>query len=101
MPYTATIRDTRTGETVRRRYDDLEWDENSEPWWGNGNFSCDCNRQLEFRRAKGENPGLDSTECGEGRFKVLAIVLDDGQTVYSDDQYHGGEDIGRAEEPGK
>jgi hypothetical protein len=36
--------------------------------WQEGNYSCDCNRELFFERAAGNEPG--ETECGGGRFQV-------------------------------
>lgn len=51
-------------------------------WWTGGNYGCDCNRSLEFYRARGEpEPGKeDSTRClGHGAFTVV-LVTDDGKT---------------------
>lgn len=44
-------------------------------WWTEGNFSCDCNRELEFDRALGENPELDDDDakCGDTRYTLLEI----------------------------
>ena len=46
------------------------WPENWVWMWTEGNYSCDCNRELEFRRALGETPEWDDVECSEGRFSV-------------------------------
>ena len=35
-----------------------------------GNYSCDCNRELYFERAEGNEPELESTSCSDGRFSV-------------------------------
>lgn len=71
MPYKAHILKVSTGET-RVRDIDLDWGDSSEYWWTCGNFGCDCNRELEFRRAGGE-PELiepEDTKCGETGFLV-------------------------------
>lgn len=38
--------------------------------WSEGNYSCDCNRELIFERAAGKEPADDSTPCTDGRFSV-------------------------------
>lgn len=45
--------------------------------WEEGNYACDCNRELFFERAKGNDPYLDSTHCSENRFSIE--YLDDKQ----------------------
>lgn len=89
MPYTVTITDTRTHETVKSRFT-CEWEEHFYCLWELGNFSCDCNRSLEFQRAKGLEPDIekDATPCNtseaDRRFRVDSIVLDDGTVVYEE-----------------
>jgi hypothetical protein len=34
-------------------------------WWTEGNGGCDCNRRMDFARAGGEEPELDSCSTGE------------------------------------
>lgn len=46
------IRDTATGETAIREYSDLS-SGTSDFWWLEGNYACDCNRKMEFDRARG------------------------------------------------
>jgi hypothetical protein len=87
MAYDVKIRDLSTGEIVTRHFD-LLWEDGSEYLWSEGNFSCDCNRALEFSRAKGVE-AVDS-KCSyksypEGRFRVESITLTDGAEVYKDD----------------
>lgn len=38
--YTVRLRDNTTGEEVERVMT-LDWEEGSEFWWSEGNFSCD------------------------------------------------------------
>jgi hypothetical protein len=42
--------------------------------WEHGNYSCDCNRSLFFRRGMGEDPDVEEAECGDGRYIVLAAI---------------------------
>lgn len=37
------------------------------------NWSCDCNRSLEWERAGGGDPDLDEAECGTGKFSVRLL----------------------------
>jgi hypothetical protein len=53
-------------------------------WWADGNYGCDCNRELSFWRAGGEPDDAD-TECGHSRFKVLAFELPDGTVIAGPD----------------
>lgn len=89
MSYTATIRDRRTGESAEARFAGLQWGEGSWYWWALGNYSCDCNREIEFLRAKGLDPDPDSAECHhddfpDGRFEVVRIAAEDGSVLYTD-----------------
>jgi hypothetical protein len=87
VPYTVTITDTVTNETVRSRFA-CEWEDHFRFLWEDGNFSCDCNRSLEFQRAKGQEPDImkDNAPCNtceaDRRFRVDSIVLDNGEVVY-------------------
>lgn len=80
--YKATIRNNTTKE-IRVHEMDLEWHEASYFWWDEGNFSCDCNREWEFQRAGGE-PVSDDPECGDERYSVLYIDLEDGERIVID-----------------
>ena len=83
MPYKAHITKVDTGET---RTTDIEWDwhKNGEDgdwfWWSEGNYSCDCNRELCFLRAGGETPEISDVECSEGKYTV-EIELPDGKRI--------------------
>jgi hypothetical protein len=58
-----------------------EWEDNRF-WWTEGNFGCDCNRYLEFERAGGGNPELDSAECSGGKYLIRVEV--NGATVFDE-----------------
>lgn len=68
----AHIKDNDTGE-IRKYETDAIYDEESEMpsifIWEEGNFSCDCNRHLFFRRAKNEQDDF-GFECGHSRYSV-------------------------------
>ena len=87
--YYADIREVATGRE-RTVVMDLEWDdEGSWYWWGEGSFSCDCNRRRTFYR-NDENPPPDDDEfhkCGDGGF-LVRIRLEDGE-VTLDEWEHG------------
>ena len=93
MPYVAHITRVADGETRTRIFDDDWDDEGSEFWWSQGNYSCDCNRYLEFERAGGHEPDIDDGACGEGAYRVK-IVLPDGSVPY----WEGPEDVERGGE---
>lgn len=76
MTYTAVIQKVETGETAERAYPN--WQTADFSWWTEGNFSCDCNRELEFERGLGHDPDLDSVECGDNRFTLLKLKFENG-----------------------
>lgn len=80
MSYVVRIRHNKTG-TIRSRRCDLEWNDGSKYWWTEGNMGCDCNLDLEFRRAGGETPNLDEVSCSEGKFTALDATLEDGTVI--------------------
>jgi len=49
--------------------------------WEDGNYGCDCNRELFFERAKG-NGNFDQEECSEGRFSVNLVNPRNGEVFY-------------------
>jgi hypothetical protein len=51
--------------------------------WTEGNFSCDCNRYLFFRRAAGEDDGEDFP-CSDDRFAVQLVNPKDGKVFYDE-----------------
>ncbi len=92
MGYKVAIRNNATGEVRIGVYDELEWHDSSVFFWTEGNFGCDCNRELEFTRAGGPGPADDpywnglETECGNGRFSALYAEFADGSRVPLDDE---------------
>lgn len=82
MPYTVHIRSAETGEARAIPFDE-DWQDATAGLWEVGNYMCDCNRSLFFRRAAGE-PDDDVGPCGTERFSVT-INLPDGSVVYEDD----------------
>ena len=50
-------------------------------FWTEGNFGCDCNRQLEFERA-GSEPEDDDPTCGDDRYELISLELNDGRELY-------------------
>jgi hypothetical protein len=53
--------------------------------WSEGNYSCDCNRQLFFTDALGKpRSDLDKLVCGVTRYLVKATRLDTGETVFDE-----------------
>lgn len=69
--------------------DEHEWEdpEDAVYQWTEGNYGCDCNRQLFFARAAGEEePRPKDLSCGEEqRFKLLSIVTESGAIIYVGD----------------
>ncbi len=84
------IRKTSTGEwrdIPISRYDSEELGGRWPPfYWTEGNYSCDCNRHLQFRRACGEiGPNdLPEGECGDTEYSIR-LTADDG-SVYEDER---------------
>ena len=50
--------------------------------WHDGNYSCDCNRELFFARAADEpEPEIN---CSDGRFRARIVRVDTGAVVYEE-----------------
>ena len=86
--YKAAIRKNDTGEI---RIAEIEWDwyKNGEEgdlyWWTEGNFSCDCNRELQWLYAGKESDiDMDDSKCSKGRYSVLYVELPDGTKIEID-----------------
>jgi hypothetical protein len=82
--------DTKTGERAVYR-DDYEWHDQPEYpaadtiefLWGEGNYSCDCNRNIFFNIATGRT---GDRACGDDRFTVEKIVeRGTDRVLYSED----------------
>ncbi len=77
--YVVGIRQNETGE-VRFCPQGTEWNDASLWWWASGNMSCDCNRELEFRREE-EGFTFEDAKCSDGRFTVVGIWFPDGSGI--------------------
>jgi len=68
-----TIKDMRTGQTVQLTEPDEKIDEDN-GWppfiWEEGNYSCDCNREIYFNRAQGIEIDITKPLCGHSRYRV-------------------------------
>lgn len=82
--YRVHIRDNRSRET-RSYVEPRAWSDLDEYIWSEGNFACDCNRSLFFKRAGGEEDP-ESDDCGDGRYSVF-IQAEDGATLYEDGEW--------------
>lgn len=86
-PIRVTITDTTTGES--RTFDDTgTWgneygDTGFQDYiWSEGNYGCDCNREIFFRRVKDEDDS--QRKCGEGRFTLRIVDPATGEELYAD-----------------
>ena len=80
--YAVHIRNNETGEVRIFRSETVlgPWDGSDVYDWESGNHSCDCNRGACFSRAI--NPDeWDFDECGEVKYDVLKVALEDGTEV--------------------
>jgi hypothetical protein len=87
--YRVAIRNNQTGEVRIREYPTWDWDDHQFNFWTTGNFSCDCNRALEWLRADGEDETAewkDATPCGHTRFTVLYAEMPDGSQTVIDEE---------------
>lgn len=74
------IRRNSDGAVAVDVWPDWEW---SQFWWEEGNAACDCNRELFFLRARGENDDAE-TACGDDRFSVRCTDADSGAVLYDE-----------------
>lgn len=72
MKFEIVLRKVDSGEEVSL-VEDYDSEVNAVFLWRDGNYSCDCNRELFFERAKGKDPDLDEVWCSEGRFEVVSL----------------------------
>lgn len=80
--YFAHITDTMTGETRICDMGDILWGEGSDYWWGQGNFSCDCNRSMKYFGDEID----DEVSCNHEDNRFHAKCVDDsGEVLYEDD----------------
>lgn len=81
----------RLADNAIRTYQcDMEWysEDGASIWqFTEGNFGCDCNRELWFEAADGNHLPVDGKlECGDGaRFRVVSVNADDGALLWRGD----------------
>jgi hypothetical protein len=51
--------------------------------WKEGNYSCDCNRELMFERAKGTPEDELNTTCGKGKY-LVNIFTTKGKQIHTE-----------------
>jgi GH43 family beta-xylosidase len=73
------IRRNSDGEIAVRREDR---DEFSDFIWSEGNYSCDCNREIFFCLARDESE--TNEDCGESRYSVRITDDDTGAIQYDE-----------------
>lgn len=82
----AEIRNNETGEIRRYSTDEILATGEDHPSvfiWKEGNFACDCNRLLFFKRANQEESDEDWDEqCSDGKFSVNLINAANGMYYY-------------------
>jgi len=57
--------------------------------WEEGNYSCDCNRELFFETIKSGKSQMETYwntggECSEGRYSVKIAISEDGSVLYNE-----------------
>ena len=83
---TIRLRKTETGE--ERDYTDEygsreQWEKSGGYIWMEGNFSCDCNRELFFCRAGDEDePDPITAQCGDTRYRLVWVKDEGGEILY-------------------
>ena len=88
MKYRALICRKADGEQQFSPWYDASGDDQKSPAlilfsWRQNNFSCDCNRHLEFERGRGtpEDAIWDEIKCGNKLYDVLHFETDDGRVA--------------------
>ncbi len=80
VAFTVHITKVATGE-IRQMQETCVWDESAVWLWEEGNYSCDCNRELFFCRAGGDPEPPDEGPCTRDRFTVR-ITDPSGEELY-------------------
>lgn len=76
--YDVVLRRNADGE-IRIIHYQWDWDEHSEYYWTDGNGGCDCNQEIFFNRAKGEE--APDRKCGDEAYAPLYAQLPDGKRI--------------------
>lgn len=82
--YTVLIKDNSIGEVRQHEEPSESWDDLQEFMWSEGNYACDCNREIFFRRVVNESFYDCELECGDTRFSIDSIILEDGTVLNID-----------------
>ena len=61
-----------------------DWNKGTLFNWFENNYSCDCNRRLEFYRSKGLELGVIDSTCSEEEYSVVYIEDPEGNYVTED-----------------
>lgn len=87
------ITDTTSGDTVIY-HDDFTYKGWSDPerspsyqvtfLWGEGNYSCDCNRFIFYTLAKTGSVPAEHIDCGDTRFKIKIRERISQKLIYSE-----------------
>lgn len=89
MTYVVTIKHFKTGEEQACLVEE-DWRGSSMFLWAHGNNSCDCNRELYFKEAKGLGWNVDSVNCGDFRYRVIKIINPEtGETYFEGSDLRG------------
>ena len=88
-PIRVYIRENATGE-IRER-DDFTLNLGNYPLsdclfiWQDGNYACDCNREIFFKEAGGEEINRDEIDCvPEGRYSIKIENIETGEEYYNE-----------------
>ena len=88
MKFTVQIKEIATGKVVEYHDDFEPWEgEYDHPWtgleymWSEGNYACDCNRELYFNRSQGIEIHACSTRCGESRYRCKITIDETGEVI--------------------
>lgn len=79
----AHIRKNDAGEVRRYPFDESGEEDQDLPstyLWEEGNYACDCNRELFFERSKGVE--IDNEKCSHNRFAVNLENAETGEIYY-------------------
>lgn len=74
------IRRNADGVIVTTNWSDWDWHQYI---WESGNFACDCNRELFFLCARGEDDTAEGV-CGIDKFSVRCSDADTGEVLYDE-----------------
>lgn len=81
MSYIVKIRKNSTGE-IRHITRDYDWfwstgDGSDLFMWTDGNYACDCNRELFFEEDN-DDFAFEDAKCSTDRFTAICAILPDG-----------------------